>query len=192
LADAAEIWTDIDLRNLGVIAPIDAKFLSGEIGPAVRQYRREAMMRSLQMHDLSSMPPLKPETIRRKSGAHTVGSYPKSAASGKVQNFKRFSSGKVKPGATGRQSLYPEKPLIDTGNLLDNLKWDAEDGNLEMYIGPTRADIGAYHQLGMGHNPQRVHLSWNPDLWLNRIAPLLEKYLDMKIDQQPREMHRIA
>lgn len=164
------------------------------IGMAYRKYRHDVIMSKRQLNDLSPMPPLKAETVRRKSGAHTGGSFGKSTKNPAAQNLRVFKHKGIKAGATGRISMYPDTPLVDTGNMTAENALDlvANDGELTIRQGVSRAEIAAYHQFGMGDNPQRVHLSFNPEYVNGPFSDILVEWLNTTEAEGISEMKRVG
>lgn len=166
----ADIQTDLDLSSLaetyGRLLPAR---LMREIGQAYRQYREQALWQGKQLHDLSPMTPLKPATIARKRGERDFS--------------RRYvgNKGKVRKESIKGPSIAPDKPLIDTGNLAKNLSFQTADGLLVVGVGPMRTGAAEGHQLGTGHLPQRVHLSWNAEFVEKEIKPRVANYYEMEV-----------
>ena len=183
------------MRKVKLIIP---KSVMHDIGMKFRLYRNRTVMGRRQMHDLSAMPPLKPETIERKARIHKMGKR-RGGAVVEIQKLtgkwrKRYNTiyvGKeVKEkvllgmravkGRRGFASMYPDLPLVDSGNMVapNSLDLDARGGSLTIQQGKTRAEIAAYHNEGGGSLPQRVHLSFNEEFIDKELMPVVDAYID--------------
>jgi len=161
------IQTNIDLSNIKLL--LSAKTMK-DIGMGYGVYRHQVVMSRRQLHNLSPMTPLKPETIKRKAGIHTVSRFGRGTAKASSVRFKR--SGKV--------SLTPDLPLVDSGNMTaaNALNLTARDGSLEIRQRKTRAAIAGYHNEGSGKLPQRVHLSFNQEFIDKIMTPMVDAAID--------------
>lgn len=205
-----QIETDLDLssvaREYGKLLP---EKLMREIGQAYRRYRHSVIMSKRQLHDLSAMPPLKPETIERKKNirkgkvGHGGGRAKAQKLTGKwrrrygyvwegdedvgtAERRRVFLGMKAVAGKRGIVSLYPDTPLVDTGNMTaeNSLNIEATPGLLILTQGKTRAKAAEGHQLGTGHLPRRVHLSWNQEFLNTEIIPRLVQYYERVIREK--------
>jgi hypothetical protein len=187
-----EIWTDFDLSGVRFIIPAG---VMKDIGMAYRKYRHNVIMTKRQLHDLSPMPPLKPETIARKSGMHGGGSHPGSAAikaqrpatAVQLELVRRgfITEKRLGKSLTRVVSRYPDVPLVDTGNMTSERALDitATDGSLELRQGVSRAEIATYHQQGSKTLPQRVHISWNDQFVGTHILPIISAWLERELNR---------
>jgi hypothetical protein len=195
-----EIWTDFNAAELSAITQPIPKSVMVEIGNAYRKYREKVLLSRRQMHDLSAMPPLKPETIEHKRGIHkSVDSRGGINASKTLNAVQRESLKRktVTKGSLGRHqkgyiSQYPETPLMDSGNLSQNVVIGAKDGELTLTIGPQRNEIGMYHEFGMGHNPARVHHSWNEEFIETQLLPIVIAHQEKTVRHTSGGMKKIA
>jgi len=163
------ITTDLDLDKVAkTYGRLIAKETMAEIGQAYRSYRQQMMWQGKQLHDLSASPPLKPETIARKRGDFVR------------KTRYTTKTGKARTYSVHGASLAPDVPLIDTGTLAYALDIQPGLGSLVVTIGSTRAEIGAAHQAGAGHLPQRVHLAWNQDFVDRHIKRIIANYYDLE------------
>jgi hypothetical protein len=164
------IQTNIDLSHIKLVL---SKTTMLDIFKAFRLYRNRVVMSKRQLHDLSPMTPLKPETIARKKGIHTVSRFGGGTAKASSVRFKR----------AGRVSLTPDTPLVDSGNMVAPNALDpvASDGYLEIRQGKTRAAIAGYHNQGGSHLPQRVHMSFNQEFADMMMRDIVDPALDKAI-----------
>ena len=202
-------------REYGTLIP--AKVLN-EVGIAYRLFREKTLLEKKQLHDLSAMPPLKPKTIARKMGLVKKGTISRPGRflveSQKVKfGMKRKiighqfhavygrGMGAIRRGGVRVSALYPDVPLVYSGNLLRNVTIDANPGRLILDVGPTRKEIAEYHQAGSQHTgiqkaligrgfgkqigggrlPKRIHMAWNPGFITNEAIPLILAHYRMAI-----------
>ncbi|HKZ42998.1 MAG TPA: hypothetical protein VJ044_18710, partial [Candidatus Hodarchaeales archaeon] len=126
-------------REYGTLIP--AKVLN-EVGIKYRGFRRTAMYQGLSLADLSPQPPLKPETIKRKSGFRKKGGRAEFARVSKKLSSRQHASlrraslklsqeefvrrlGRLQSRQAGFVAMHPETPLVDSGNMAESVNVNA-------------------------------------------------------------------
>ena len=200
-----EAWTNLDLSGLDFVLPANVMHT---IGTRYRDFRERTMLAKKQMQDMSTMTPLKPDTIARKMGFHKVKARGRLGTTQRV-SFRELTAkqiAKERGGFTGWQgrqfktvrgpvgviSPFPATPLVDSGNLLKNIVIKNAKGSLELSIGPQRAEIAGFHQEGGPHLPQRIHHSWSDEFVDKHLLPIIVAHMDAELAKSSGRWRKIA
>lgn len=133
-----------EVRNKLKLTREDFQFMAG----IIVSDRKRLMDAGLRIDNEQAQTPLKQKTIDRKSGKH------------KTIRFSKKKGGLYSSRA--KVSATPSTPLVDTGIMKTTAPIQLTAKSARIPIARSRKTIGAYHQSGGGHLPQRPHWGISP------------------------------